>query len=55
MAVHEVRIDRSKMLTEEPGTGHNRWHPLTGPVYVQGADAPNMLVSAFLPEDIFTA
>ncbi|HEX6335874.1 MAG TPA: acetamidase/formamidase family protein [Jiangellaceae bacterium] len=27
MAVHEVRIDRSKTLLEEPATGHNRWHP----------------------------
>ena len=27
MATHEVRIDSSKTLTEEPGTGHNRWHP----------------------------
>jgi formamidase len=27
MATHEIRIDRSKTLTEEPGTGHNRWHP----------------------------
>ena len=27
MAVHEIRIDRSKTLLEEPGTGHNRWHP----------------------------
>jgi len=25
--VHEVRIDRSKTLAEEPNTGHNRWHP----------------------------
>ena len=111
-----IRIDRSKRLAEDPGTGHNRWHPdippvircdpgdeailetrdasdgqfgpdasldvvaapnldvlhpLTGPVYVDGAepgdlldveilkisqlvDVPNMLVSAFLPEDIFT-
>jgi formamidase len=27
MTVHEIRIDRSKTLLEEPGTGHNRWHP----------------------------
>lgn len=27
MAVHEIRIDKSKTLPEEPGTGHNRWHP----------------------------
>ena len=27
MAVREIRIDRSKTLAEEPGTGHNRWHP----------------------------
>jgi len=23
----EIRIDRTKTLAEEPGTGHNRWHP----------------------------
>jgi formamidase len=27
MTVREIRIDRSKTLAEEPGTGHNRWHP----------------------------
>jgi formamidase len=32
MATHEIRIDRSKTLTEEPGTGHNRWHPDIPPV-----------------------
>jgi formamidase len=26
-SVHEIRIDRSKTLAEEPDTGHNRWHP----------------------------
>jgi formamidase len=25
-ATHTVRIDRSKTLAQEPGTGHNRWH-----------------------------
>ena len=32
MATHEVRIDRSKTLLEEPNTGHNRWHPDIPPV-----------------------
>jgi formamidase len=32
MAAHEIRIDRSKTLLEEPGTGHNRWHPDIEPV-----------------------
>ena len=32
MAIHEIRIDRSKTLTEELGTGHNRWHPDIPPV-----------------------
>lgn len=32
MAVREVRIDRDKTLPEEPGTGHNRWHPDVPPV-----------------------
>jgi formamidase len=27
-----VRIDRTKTLAEEPGTGHNRWHPDIPPV-----------------------
>jgi formamidase len=27
VATHEIRIDRSKTLLEEPDTGHNRWHP----------------------------
>lgn len=27
MTVVEVRIDRAKSLTEDCGTGHNRWHP----------------------------
>src|SRR6266516_2164199 len=32
MAIREVRIDRGKTLAEEPGTGHNRWHPDIPPV-----------------------
>lgn len=32
MASHEIRIDRSKTLLEEPSTGHNRWHPDIPPV-----------------------
>jgi formamidase len=32
MAVHEVRIDRSKTLLDEPSTGHNRWHPDITPI-----------------------
>jgi formamidase len=32
MATCEIRIDRSKTLAEEPGTGHNRWHPDIPPV-----------------------
>jgi formamidase len=32
MTAHEIRIDRSKTLAEEPGTGHNRWHPDIPPV-----------------------
>jgi formamidase len=32
MAVHEVRIDRSKSLLEQPNTGHNRWHPDIPPI-----------------------
>ncbi|HEX8134368.1 MAG TPA: acetamidase/formamidase family protein [Actinomycetes bacterium] len=32
MATHEVRVDFSKTLAEEPETGHNRWHPDIPPV-----------------------
>jgi formamidase len=32
VATREVRIDRGKTLLEEPGTGHNRWHPDIPPV-----------------------
>jgi formamidase len=32
MATQAIRIDRSKPLGEEPGTGHNRWHPDIPPV-----------------------
>ena len=32
MTSHEIRIDRSKTLLEEPATGHNRWHPDIPPV-----------------------
>jgi formamidase len=32
MSVHEVRVDRSKTLAEEPATGHNRWHPDIAPI-----------------------
>jgi formamidase len=30
--VPEIRIDRSKQLADDPGTGHNRWHPDIPPV-----------------------
>src|ERR671930_170161 len=29
---HEVRIDATKPLKAEPGTGHNRWHPDIPPI-----------------------
>ena len=32
MTTHEIRVDRSKTLAEEPETGHNRWHPDIPPV-----------------------
>ncbi|MFI0404422.1 acetamidase/formamidase family protein [Actinomadura sp. 3N508] len=32
MAVHEIRIDPARPLREDPGTGHNRWHPGIPPV-----------------------
>ena len=30
--MQHIRIDRSKALTEEPTTGHNRWHPDVPPL-----------------------
>lgn len=32
MAIHEIRVDYSVPLGEEPETGHNRWHPDIPPV-----------------------
>ena len=32
MATHQVRVDYTKSLVEEPETGHNRWHPDIAPV-----------------------
>ena len=32
MTIHEIRVDWGKTLLEEPGTGHNRWHPDIPPV-----------------------
>jgi formamidase len=32
MATHEIRVDYSRPLTEEPEKGHNRWHPDIPPV-----------------------
>jgi formamidase len=32
MATHEVRVDYSRTLGEQPETGHNRWHPDITPV-----------------------
>ena len=32
MAAHEIRIDQSRTLTDEPGAGHNRWHPDIPPI-----------------------
>jgi formamidase len=29
---HRITIDRSKPLAEDPGTGHNRWHPGVEPI-----------------------
>lgn len=32
MQTHEIRVDDSVPLANEPGTGHNRWHPDIPPV-----------------------
>src|SRR5689334_5011484 len=29
---HEIRIDPTARLAQEPSTGHNRWHPAIPPV-----------------------
>src|SRR5579884_255013 len=36
--VHEVRIDRSKPLAQQPTQGHNRWHPRIPPVVAVDSD-----------------
>ncbi|MHB1999600.1 MAG: acetamidase/formamidase family protein, partial [Solirubrobacteraceae bacterium] len=28
----ELRIDASRPLAQDPGTGHNRWHPAIEPL-----------------------
>jgi hypothetical protein len=55
---NEIRIDRTKTLADDAGTGHNRWHPDIPPLIWcdPGEDVIlETLVSAFLPEDIFTS
>jgi formamidase len=32
MAVHEIRVDPTRPLREQPQIGHNRWHPDIAPV-----------------------
>lgn len=32
MAEHEIRVDTSKTLAQQPEVGHNRWHPDIAPV-----------------------
>ena len=32
MKTHVIKIDRSKPLAEEPGSGHNRWHEAIPPI-----------------------
>jgi formamidase len=34
MATHEIRLDHSRPLREEPHKGHNRWHPDIPPAVV---------------------
>jgi formamidase len=29
--IHEIRLDKTKPLAEQPGKGHNRWHPAIPP------------------------
>lgn len=37
---HEVHIDRTRPLSAQPGTGHNRWHPDIAPILkVENGDA----------------
>jgi formamidase len=39
MATHEIGIDPTRRLAEDPGTGHNRWHPdIPAVVTVQPGD-----------------
>ena len=34
--MHSIRIDRGKRLGEEPGCGHNRFHPDIAPIVEVG-------------------
>ena len=36
--MHSIRIDRGKRLAEEPGCGHNRFHPDIAPIIEVGED-----------------
>src|SRR5579883_2452219 len=44
-SVLAIRIDRGKRLAEEPGTGHNRYHPDIAPI----VDFPALEVGAVHP------
>src|SRR6266850_2532907 len=46
--MQSVEIDRGKRLRDQPTTGHNRFHPLTGPVFVKGAHPGDVLEIEFL-------
>jgi formamidase len=62
MNTHVIKIDRSKSLAEEPGTGHNRWHEEIPPiltvnagdqVVVETRDAlDGQITPASTPEDV---
>jgi hypothetical protein len=41
--MHAIRIDRSKPLSAEPHTGHNRYHPDIAPVLEVGEGEEAML------------
>lgn len=62
MKAHVIKIDRSKSLSEEPGSGHNRWHEAIPPilkvnagdqVVVETRDAlDGQLTPASTPDDV---
>ncbi len=40
-----IEIDRSKRLIDQPGTGHNRWHPDLPPILEVSEDDTDVMLA----------